>query len=134
MRVLLPEPLSATSDDLKGQGLQAQLIAVDETGQRIFALTVSGLSVVQLVNVPLGIGTLSPTSGPAAGGTVVTVRGSGFQSATTATLGGKSVTATFKDANTILLTTPSLPPGLQPLLLSNPDGETVALATAFIAD
>jgi hypothetical protein len=132
LRVLLPEPLSATSADTNG--LQAQFIVVDETGQRIFALTVSGLTIVQLVNVPLGIGTLFPAAGSAAGGTVVTVRGSGFQPATTVTLGGKSVTTTFKDANTLLLTAPPLPPGLQPLVLSNPDGETVSLAAAFVAN
>jgi hypothetical protein len=96
--VLLPESLSATSDDT--DGLHAQFIAVDETGQRIFALTVLGLTIVQLVSVPLGIGTASPASGPA-----VTVRGSGFQSGAIATLGGNSVTTSFRDANTILLTT-----------------------------
>jgi hypothetical protein len=131
LRVLLPEPLAATSADV--DGLHAQFIAVDEKGQRIFALTVSGLTAVQLVNVPLGIGTLSPASGPATGGTAVTIRGSGFQTGTTAAIGGTSVSVMFKDMNTLTIVTPGLSPGAQQLVLANPDGETVSLDGAFTA-
>jgi hypothetical protein len=69
---------------------------VDETGQRVFALTVSGLTIVQLASAPLGIGTVTPSNAPAAGGTAIRVRGSGFQSTTTATIGGKKASVTLK--------------------------------------
>ncbi len=132
LRVFLPEPLTMLSTDI--DGLHGQFLAVDENGQRIFALTMSGLTVVQLASVPLGIGTVSPASGPAAGGTTLTVRGSGFQTGTTATIGGTPATATFKDMNTLTVLAPPLPPGPQQLVLTNPDGETAALAAAFTAN
>jgi hypothetical protein len=52
------------------------------------------------VNVPLRIGTISPATGPAAGGTTLTIRGSGFQSGTSVTIGGKTASVVFKDMNT----------------------------------
>jgi hypothetical protein len=129
LRIFLPEPIAATSGDT--DGLHAQFLTVDENGQRLFVITNSGLTVVQLANVPLAIGTLSPASGPAAGGTSVTIRGSGFLTGTTATVGGKTATAVFVDANTLTLTTPATSAGPQQLVLTNPDGETTSLADAF---
>jgi hypothetical protein len=129
LRIALPEPIAANAGDL--DALHSQFLTVDETGQRLFAITTSGLTVVQLANVPLGIGTIAPANGPAADGTIVTIRGSGFQTATTATLGGKTATTTFIDANTMTLATPASAAGPQQLILTNPDGETVTLDAAF---
>jgi len=114
-------------------GLHGTFLTVDENGQRLFALTTSGLTVMQLSSVPLGIGTVTPASGPSVGGTSLTIRGSGFQSGTTATLGGKTLAALFKDNNTMTLTTPALSTGAQQLVLTNPDGESVSLDAAFVA-
>ena len=131
LRIHLPEPLAMLSSDL--DGLHGGFFTLDENGQRLFAVTTSGISVVQLASVPLGIGNLSQTSGPAAGGTAITLRGSGFQSPTTATLGGNPATVTFKDMNTLSLTTPTMAIGPQRLVLTNPDGESVSLDAAFQA-
>ncbi len=114
-------------------GLHGGFLTADENGQRLFAVTTSGLSIVQLANVPLGIGTLSPSSGPAAGGSAVAVRGGGFQSGITAMLGGKSASVSLTDMNTLVLTTPAVAAGPQQLVLTNPDGETVSLDDAFTA-
>jgi hypothetical protein len=130
MRLYLPEPLAMLSTDV--DGLHGTFLAVDENGQRLFALTTSGVSVLQLASVPLGIGTVAPGAGPAAGGTSLTIRGSGFQSGTMATLGGKVVTVNFKDKNTLTFTTPALTSGAQQLVLTNPDGESVSLDAAFV--
>ncbi len=108
LRVYLPEPFAMLNTDT--DGLHGGFLTVDETGQRLFALTTSGLTVLKLSAVPLGIGTLSPASGFSAGGVTVTLTGSGFQSATTATLGGKSLTVAFKDANPLTFATPCLSP------------------------
>jgi IPT/TIG domain len=132
IRISLPEPFAALSTDTTA--LLGQFLAIDENGQRIFAITSSGLTVVQLASVPLGIGTLSPASGPAAGGTLVTLRGSGFKSATTVTLGGKSAKVTFKDMNTLTFTAPVLPLGPTQMVVTNPDGEVVTLDAAFSAN
>jgi hypothetical protein len=114
--------------------LHGSFLAIDENGQRIFALTASGLTVVQLASVPLSIGTISPASAPASGGTTLTIRGSGFQSGATATIGGKPAATTFVDMNTLTLTTPALTSGLQQIVITNPDGTSYALDAAFTAN
>jgi hypothetical protein len=96
-------------------------------------VTTSGSSIVQLTNVPLGIGTLSPASGTAAGGISVTVRGSGFQNGITAPLGGRTASVAVKDGNRLTLTTPSTTIGPQQLVLTSPDEQSVTLDTAFLA-
>ncbi|HTB92396.1 MAG TPA: IPT/TIG domain-containing protein, partial [Candidatus Sulfotelmatobacter sp.] len=131
LRVYLPEPFAMLSTDV--DGLHGTFLTVDENGQRLFALTTSGLTVMQLSSVPLGIGTVTPAAGPSASGASLTIRGSGFQSGTTVTLGGKTVAAVFKDKNTLTLTTPALSSGAQQLVLTNPDGESVSLEGAFVA-
>jgi hypothetical protein len=131
LRIYLPEPFATLSTDV--DGLHGGFLTVDENGQRIFALTTSGLTVLQLSSVPLGIGAVAPAAGPSAGGMGLTIRGSGFQSGTTATLGGKALTIVFKDKNTLTFNTPTLSSGAQQLILTNPDGENVSLDSAFFA-
>jgi len=131
LRVYLPEPFAMLSTD--PDGLHGTFLTIDENGQRLFALTTSGVTVLQLSSVPLGIGTLAPASGPSAGGTSVTIRGSGFQSGTKATLGGRALTVSFNDKNTLTFTTQALSAGAQLLALTNPDGESVSLDAAFVA-
>jgi hypothetical protein len=131
-RVYLPEPLAMLSTDIDGQ--HGSFLAVDENGQRIFALTTSGLTIVQLSSVPLGIGSLAPASGSISGGTSVTVRGSGFQSSTRVSLGGKSAAVTFKNTNTLTFVAPALSSGAQQIVITNPNGETASLDAAFSAN
>jgi hypothetical protein len=114
--------------------LHGSFLAVDETGQRIFALTTSGLTVLQLATVPLAVGSLSPASVPASGGTTLTIRGSGFQSGATVAINGKSAPAIFKDINTLTVTTPPLTPGPQQVLITNPDGNSYTLDAALTAN
>ncbi len=115
-------------------GLHGDFLTIDESGQRIFALTTSGLTVVQLANAPLGIGTISPASGSVSGGTALTIRGSGFQTGTAVAIGGKTANVTFKDVNMLTVMTPVLATGPQQIIITNPDGETTALDAAFTAD
>jgi hypothetical protein len=131
LRVFLPEPFAMLAAD--SDGLHAGFLTTDENGQRLFALTTSGLTVVQLASVPLGIGTISPANGAASGGTPVTIRGSGFQSGIRLTIGGKTATVTFKDMNTLTFSTPPLAPGPQQIVLTNPNAETYSLDAAFLA-
>jgi IPT/TIG domain len=132
LRFYLPEPLAALSTDL--DALHGSFLAVDETGQRIFALTTSGLTIVQLATVPLAIGTISPASAPASGGATLTIRGSGLQSGATVAINGKSASATFKDMNTLAVTTPPLSPGPQQIVITNPDGNSYSLDAALTAN
>jgi len=136
LRIFLPQQFMTDVD-----GLHGGFLATDETGQRLFAITSldgtpqnAALTVVQLAAVPLGIGAVTPSTTAATGGATLTVRGSGFQSATTVTINGKAATVTFKDASTLLVLTPSLTPGSQQITITNPDAETVSLDAAFIAN
>jgi len=92
------------------------------------------LTVVQLAAVPLAIGAVTPSAVSAAGGATLTIGGSGFQNSIAVTINGKAATVTFKDASTLLVVTPSLTPGSQQLTLANPDGETVSVDAALIAN
>jgi hypothetical protein len=136
LRIFLPQQFMTDVD-----GLHGSFLATDENGQRLFASTSAdgtrlnaALTVVQLAAVPLGIGTITPSTVSAAGGATLMIRGSGFQSATTLTINGKPSTVTFKDSNTLLVVTPALIPGPQQITLTNPDGETVSLDAALIAN
>lgn len=105
-------------------------LAIDPTGQNIFLLTSTGLTIVTLDNVPLSIGSLSPTSG--ASGSTITIRGSGFTQQTTATCNGSNATVTFVDADTLQLALPaSLARGPVSITLANPDGSTYNLDAVF---
>ncbi len=130
LRIYLPEAFAMLNTDV--DGLHGCFLSIDENGQRLFALTTSGLTMVQLANVPLGIGTLSPSSGSVTGGSTVAIRGSGFQSGLKATLGGKSATVSLQDMNTLILTTPALAAGPHQLVLTNPSGEAASYDAAYV--
>jgi hypothetical protein len=109
-------------------------MALDEAGNRLFLITDAGLSVLQMDSSPLSMGYLSPTSGLAAGGTTVTIRGSGFQPGTIVTFGGIIATTTFIDARTLQVTTPPLPVGGVRVTISNSVSSTYSLDAAFQAN
>ncbi len=120
LRVALPEQLYS---------LRNSTIAVDESGSKIFIISRSGITIVQLSNVPLSIGAVNPASGIA--GTTVTIRGSGFESATTLSFAGTAVPVTFVDTLTLKATVPSVPTGPVRLTVKNPDGHQYSLDAAF---
>jgi hypothetical protein len=136
LRLFLPQQFMTDVDALHGSSL-----TTDENGQRLFAITSSdgtaqnaAVTIVQLAAVPLGIGAISPSSAPTSGGTTLTIRGSGFQSATSVSFNGKAAAVSFKDINTLSVVTPSLTPGPQQIVIANPDGETVFLDAAITAN
>jgi YVTN family beta-propeller protein len=107
-------------------------MAVDETGSRLFCLSTSGISIVQLGEVPLSVGTVNPSSAPASGGTAIVIRGSGFQPGLTLQVGAQNVNATVIDTSTVQLTLPPLPAGPSRITLKNPDGTTYGLDGAIL--
>ena len=136
LRIFLPQQLMTDVD-----GLHGCFLATDENGQRLFAITSSdgtpqhaALSIIQLASVPLGIGSVSPLTVSASGGTTVTIRGSGFQSATAVSISGKPASVSFKSANMLTVVIPSLTAGPQRITITNPDGETIALEAALTAN
>ena len=118
LRVYLPDPFAMLSTDI--DGLRGGFLAIDENGQQLFAVSTAGLTIVKLATVPLGIGSLTPAAGTALGGTTVTLRGSGFQSGTKVTIGGKAASTTFKEMNMLTFITPAMKKGAQRLALTIP--------------
>jgi hypothetical protein len=136
MRIFLPQQLMTDVDALHGD-----FLTIDENGQRLFAITSldgsaqnAALTVVQLASVPLAIGSVSSPTIAAAGGTSLTIRGSGFQAGIKLAIGGKPTTATWVDMNTLTMVSPAVPAGRQQLTLTNANGETVSLDAAVIAN
>lgn len=78
-------------------------------GDKLSAPTVSGMV---------------PKEGPAAGGTEVTISGTGFMDKPSVTFGGTPATSvTFTDATTIKATTPPHDPGTVEVVVTNSDGQ-----------
>lgn len=109
-------------------------IAVDETGSKVFVLTRTGITIVQLAAVPLSIASVTPASGPV--GTTITIRGSGFQSGANISFSTSSINvgkqATFVDGMTLTTTIPSVPiSGPVQVTVTNPDGHQYSFDAAF---
>jgi hypothetical protein len=78
------------------------------------------------------VSSVAPSSGPATGGTSVTVTGTGFLSGAAVKFSGTAATnvAVINDT-TLVCTTPALPPGSSTVTVTNVDGQSGALAHAF---
>ncbi|HET9551663.1 MAG TPA: IPT/TIG domain-containing protein, partial [Anaeromyxobacteraceae bacterium] len=77
------------------------------------------------------IASIAPTSGPAAGGTAVTVSGASFQQGATVTVGGVAATVGTITASAIAIVTPAHAAGAADVSVTNPDGQKASLAAAF---
>jgi hypothetical protein len=71
--------------------------------------------------VPL-VTSLSPTSGPASGGTNVIVVGSGFTGATSVTFDGVAGSVSYNTDSNIVVSSPVLSPGIHNVLVTTPGG------------
>jgi hypothetical protein len=75
---------------------------------------------------------VTPTSGPIAGGTSVTVTGSNFVTGATVTIGGTAATnVSVVNATTITATTPAHAAGAVGVVVTNPDAQSGTLANGF---
>jgi len=109
-------------------------LALDETGEHIFLITDAGLTVIEVDAVPLSIASVTPGSGAAAGGTQVTIRGSGFRPGASVTFSDSPASTSFIDANTLQVLTPALPAGLARITVTNPGGDSYSLDAAYTAN
>ncbi len=76
--------------------------------------------------------TVSPTSGPTAGNTAVTLTGQSFASGATVTFGGAAATSvTVVSATQITARTPPHAQGGVNVVVTNPDGQSATLANGF---
>ena len=80
------------------------------------------------------LGSLTPSNGPAAGGTIVTIIGSGFQSHATVAFGSlPAALVTFNNATNLTVVTPSTSTvGPVNVVISNADSQTAVLTNGFV--
>ena len=117
--LVLPDPIPLDTNGM----------TLDETGTKIFLISNTGITIAQLFEAPLSLATVSPTAGSV--GSVLTLRGSGFQSGATVTFGTTQVPGTFVDINTMQVTVPTVPAGSVRLTIKNPDGNQYTFDDAF---
>jgi IPT/TIG domain-containing protein len=119
MRFFLDETISNT----------AAPIAIDSGGRHIYAITNKGLTIVDLGQALLSIGSINPSMAPSSA--QIKIRGSGFSTSTTATVGGQPASVSFTDENTLTLIVPNVPSGPADVVLVNNDGDSYRLENAL---
>jgi phosphatidylinositol-3-phosphatase len=83
-------------------------------------------------NTAPNIGDLTPTSGPAAGGTTVTISGTGFANGATVTFGGTAASnVNVVGSTTITALTPAHASGPVNVVVTNPGGQNATSANGF---
>ena len=96
-----------------------------------FTIDLGNLTVVPPVVPAPTVTSLSPATGPAAGGTVVTVTGTGFTGATSVQFGSNPGTALTVVSDTeITVTSPAGAVGAVPVTVTTPAGTSAAGPTA----
>ncbi|WP_330351378.1 IPT/TIG domain-containing protein [Streptomyces sp. NBC_00582] len=96
--------------------------------------TASGGSFTYLVPVVPAVGAVTPPSGPTAGGTQVTVTGSGFTGATAVMIAGVPAAAfTVDDDTTLTATTAPAAPASGPVTVTTPAGTASGAGFAYMA-
>ena len=118
-------------------GLHGSFLAIDENGQRLFAITSTdgtaqkaGVTVVTLAKVPLGIGTLTPANGPAGGGTQLNDSRQRLSKRRHRLHRRENRRRHFQRHEHANVVTPALTAGAQRVSITNPDGETISLDAA----
>jgi plastocyanin len=94
--------------------------------------SMSGVMIVRAVTNPAPtISSIAPTSGSFAGGTAVTINGTGFLSGATVKFGGVSATNLNVTPTAITATAPAHAIGKVDVVVTNSDGQSVTLAQSF---
>ena len=94
--------------------------------------SMAGLMIVKAVSNPAPtVSGLSPATGSQAGGTVVTITGTGFLSGATVKFGGTAATNVSVTATSITATTPAHAVGKVDVVVTNPDSQSATLTQAF---
>jgi DNA-binding beta-propeller fold protein YncE len=107
-------------------------IALDPTAAHVYISDLQGLTVLTLASPPLALGSVTPSIASVSGGTILSLRGSGFDPTTTVDIGGKMATTVFVDASTLQVTAPANSVGPTQMTLRKPGGERYQLDSALV--
>jgi len=107
---------------------------VDYVAQKNLKVVTIGEGVALMTEAPAAppqLTLVSPTSGPPAGGTTVTLTGTGFQSGATVVMGGVAASVTSVTSTRIVAVTPAHAAGPVAVTVTNPDATSATAANAF---
>jgi hypothetical protein len=125
VKVLSPLQLSATVPSHAAGSVNVQVTTADgqsSTLAQAFNYTSSTLTVSKL----------SPISGPAAGGTTVTINGADFLSGVSVTFGGLPASSVnLTNSTTLVVVTPSHASGSADVTITNSDGTSASLSSGY---
>lgn len=122
---------TAANAGLVGSGAQYIYALALTPARRLIAATGDGLFLLGIGQAPVITG-VTPPSGPPAGGTNVTIAGSGFQPAATVTFGGTAATnVVVVNSTTMTATTPAHSAGAVAVVVTNFDTTSGTLANGF---
>ena len=121
---------------LPGETTTYGLIVSDGNCHYRYSVTVPALALQDSDCLAPLVQSLSPSSGPAAGGTPLTLTGVNFQDGAEVWIGGVEAAGTSSgDPTQMTATSPSLTPGVfYPAVVVNPDTGSAALQNAWFAD
>ncbi len=104
---------------------------VDTVDNSLFLITSEGIAELSLSSLPVGVGSVMPSSGSTSGGLTVTVQGNGFDSSTQVQLDGSAIATTVIDNQTLTFVTPAHVAAGVELSVQNSTGQAYALQDAF---
>jgi hypothetical protein len=110
-----PQPNGETGGNWNGQ-------------QFSFAFTGNGITAPVLSASPPTVTGVSPSSGPAAGGTSVTITGTGFTGATRVSFGSVAAAFGLKSSTTIVAVAPAQSAGARDITVRTPAGTSAVVA------
>ena len=114
---------------LVGLFSEEAVLKLKQVAETVFAKTQPGKDHAA---PPPKIASISPNTGPAAGGTLVTIAGSDFSAGAKVNLGGMpSSSITLITATSISATTPAQVPGRVDIMVINPDGQKALLVGGY---
>ena len=109
------------------QELRADFTPTDTTNYSSASKTVT----INVTEAAPTVTSISPASGPTAGGTSITIAGTGFISGATVTIGGNDASDVSVSATSITATTPAGAEGPQDVVVTNPDIQSDTLIGGF---
>jgi plastocyanin len=141
--LLMETYLEANPLETKTGGTASRTFTATTAGEFLFICSVSDcgtghtsmigkMIVTKAAAAAPSISTISPVSGSTAGGTAVTINGSGFGSNATVTFGGVAATnVTVNTSTSITATAPAHAAGKVDVVVTNSDSQTGTLAQSF---
>jgi hypothetical protein len=80
---------------------------------------------------PPVVAAIAPNNGPSAGGTIVSIMGTGFDSVTSVTFGGVAATINSQSSTAVQVATPAGAAGTVDVVVTNADGRSVTSVGGF---